>query len=120
MCPDEIEINVMSKYLYYIRLIRRVFSENQNGDYKILTCKYKNGKPEDVLLLLLLKIEDESFSYILPSENDKFCEIPVKELKEKIKDSRNPLILYHRPYKIKTGSLTEEESNHILEGFNRD
>lgn len=120
ICPNEIEMNVMSKYLYYIRLIRKVFKENPIGNYKILTCKYKNGKPEDIVLLLLLKMEDKNFSYLLPSENEKFYEIPVKELKEKIKDITNPLILYNRPYQIKTGPLTEEESNHILEEFVRD
>ncbi len=120
ICSNEIEINVMSKYLYYIRLIRRVFKENPIGDYKILTCKYKNGEPEDIVLLLLLKMEDKNFSYLLPSEKEKFYEVPIKELKEKIKDVTNPLILYNRPYQIKTGPLTEKESDHILEELDRD
>lgn len=120
ICPEEIETNVLNKYLYYIRLIRRVFKENPIGDYSILTCKYKNGNPKDVELLLLLKMEDKNFSYILSSQDDKFCEIPVKELKNKIKNDENPLILYNRPYKKETGPLTEEESNNILEELERD
>ena len=120
ICPEEIETNVLNKYLYYIRLIRRVFKEDPIGDYSILTCKYKNGNPKDVELLLLLKMEDKNFSYILSSQDDKFCEIPVKELKNKINNDENPLILYNRPYKKETGPLTEEESNNILEELERD
>lgn len=120
ICPEEIETNIMSKYLYYIRLIRRVFKENPIGEYNVLTCKYKKGNLNDIALLLLLKMDGNNFSYILSGENDKFYELPVKELKEKIKDPKNPLILYNKPYKRKTGPLTEEETNVILEDIDRD
>ena len=112
---DEIETNVMSKYLYYIRLIRRVFKENPIGDYNILTCKYKEGKNEEVILLLLLKIGKNNFSYMLSDEIEKFKEIPVKELRQQITRTENPLIIYNRPYRKETGPLSEEETDKILE-----
>lgn len=109
----------MSKYLYYIRLIRRVFKENKIGKYDVLICKYRKSEPNDISLLLLLKMEDNNFSYILSGENEKFAEIPTKELKEKIKDSENPLILYNKPYKKRTGPLTEAETEDIIEDIDR-
>lgn len=120
ICSDDTEINVMTKYLYYIRLIRRVFKETSIGDYNILTCKYKNGNPADVELLLLLNLADKKFSYILPSNADKFREIPLEKLKLKIRDKKNPLVLYNRPYKIETGPLTKEESNCFIDEPDRD
>ena len=120
ICPEEIETNVLNKYLYYIRLIRRVVKENHIGDYSIIPCKYKNGNPKDIELVVLLKMDDKNFSYILSSQDDKFYEMPVKELKDKIKDNENPLILYNRPYKKETGPLTEAESNKIIEELERD
>lgn len=119
ICSEEIEMNIMSKYLYYIRLIRRVFKENQIGKYDVLICKYKKSEPDDIALLLLLKMEDNNFSYILSGENEKFFEIPIKELKEKIEDAENPLILYNKPYKKRTGPLTEAETDDIIEDIDR-
>lgn len=119
ICSEETEINVLNKYLYYIRLIRRVFKENNIGDYSILPCKYKKGNSQDIELIILLKMDNKKFSYILPSGDDKFCEIPVKELKAKIKDDKNPLILYNKPYKKETGPLTEGDTNIILKDIDR-
>ena len=65
-------------------------------------------------------MDAKNFSYILLSKDDKFCEITVKELKDRIKDDANPLILYNRLYKKETGPLTEEESNNILKELERD
>jgi len=119
MYSDKEEINVLSKYLYYIRLIRRVFEEEAIGDYNIFPCKYKNENPKKVELLLILNLDNEKFAYILPSNDDKFYEIPMEKLKSRIKDNNNPLVLYNRPYKIETGPLVEEKINIALDDFER-
>lgn len=117
---DTTKINVLSKYLYYYRLIKRLFEQSSIGDYNIFTCKYKNGNPKDVELLLLLELGDNRFSYLLSSNEKKFCEVPIEQLKSKIKDNKNPLVLYKKPYQIQTGPLTKEESNEVLKKLDRD
>ena len=121
---DQIDTSILTKYLYYLRLLKRlerVESEkndsNKIEDFFITPCKFKKGDKEDVNLILLLRIGNSKFSYMLSSGNQKFEELPVEEVRNKIKDKQNPLIIYRVPYQKETGPMTEEERDGKIDDF---